>query len=371
MSAAGPPQGARPPGGERREAPFGGEHVAAGLPQGARPPGGERREAPFGGHQTSDAATPVIDVRGLDKSFGDKHVVVDLSLRVERGEIFGFLGPNGSGKTTSIRLMCGLLTPDAGSGTCLGYDIRSESEAIKRNVGYMTQRFSFWDDLTIRENLDFVARIYEMPDRRATVDKALEDLGLATRSGQLTGTLSGGWKQRLALAACMLHRPQLLLLDEPTAGVDPNARREFWEELHRLAAQGISILVSTHYMDEASRCHKLAYIAYGRLLAQGTVAEVIASQNLTTFALTGPDLAALSERLQGQPGVEQTVAFGDTIHVTGKDGALLERTLCVATAGTGVSLTPVDTGLEDVFIHLMQRATDNWGSDEARSKAIQ
>ena len=330
---------------------------------------GERREAPLEGDRTRDAAAPVIDVHGLDKSFGDKHVVVDLSLRVERGEIFGFLGPNGSGKTTSIRLMCGLLTPDAGSGTCLGYDIRSESEAIKRNVGYMTQRFSFWDDLTIRENLDFVARIYEMPDRRATVDKALQDLGLATRSGQLTGTLSGGWKQRLALAACMLHRPQLLLLDEPTAGVDPNARREFWEELHRLAAQGISILVSTHYMDEASRCHKLAYIAYGRLLAQGTVADVIASQNLTTFALTGPDLAALSQRLQGQPGVDQTVAFGDTIHVTGKDGALLEQTLREATAGTGVSLIPVDTGLEDVFIHLMQRATDNWGSDEARSKA--
>jgi ABC-2 type transport system ATP-binding protein len=235
----------------------------------------------------------------------------------------------------------------------------------------MTQRFSFWDDLTIRENLDFVARIYEMSDRRATVDKALQDLGLAARSGQLTGTLSGGWKQRLALAACMLHRPQLLLLDEPTAGVDPNARREFWEELHRLAAQGISILVSTHYMDEASRCHKLAYIAYGRLLAQGTVAEVIASQNLTTFALTGPDLAALSEKLQGQPGVDQTVAFGDTIHVTGKDGALLERTLREATDGTGVSLTPVDTGLEDVFIHLMQHATDNWGSDDARNKATQ
>ena len=300
------------------------------------------------------AGTPVIDVHGLDKSFGDKHVVVDLSLKVERGEIFGFLGPNGSGKTTSIRLMCGLLTPDAGSGTCLGYDIRTQSEAIKRNVGYMTQRFSFWDDLTIRENLDFVARIYEMKDRKPTVDRALADLGLATRSGQLTGTLSGGWKQRLALAACMLHQPQLLLLDEPTAGVDPNARREFWEELHRLAAQGISILVSTHYMDEASRCHKLAYIAYGRLLAQGTAAEVIASQSLTTFAVTGTDLASLSERLHGQPGVEQTAAFGDTIHVTGKDGTLLEKTLRDATRGTQASVARVDTGLEDVFIHLMR-----------------
>jgi ABC-2 type transport system ATP-binding protein len=310
----------------------------------------------------SGAAT-VIDVHGLDKSFGDKHVVVDLSLKVERGEIFGFLGPNGSGKTTSIRLMCGLLTPDAGGGTCLGYDIRTQSVAIKRNVGYMTQRFSFWDDLTIGENLDFVARIYEMKDRKRTVEQALADLGLASRAGQLTGTLSGGWKQRLALAACMLHKPQLLLLDEPTAGVDPNARREFWEELHRLAAQGVSILVSTHYMDEASRCHKLAYIAYGRLLAQGTVAEVIASQGLTTFAVTGDDLASLSQALQGRPGVEQTVAFGETIHVTGKDGALLERTLAEGVRGTGATYTRVDTGLEDVFIHLMKQATDNWGAD--------
>ncbi len=308
----------------------------------------------------SAAGAPVIDVHGLDKRFGDKHVVVDLSLRVERGEIFGFLGPNGSGKTTSIRMMCGLLTPDAGSGTCLGYDIRRESESIKRNVGYMTQRFSFWDDLTIRENLDFVARIYSMTDRKSAVDQALADLGLATRSGQLTGTLSGGWKQRLALAACMLHRPRLLLLDEPTAGVDPNARREFWEELHRLAALGISVLVSTHYMDEAQRCHKLAYIAFGRLLAQGTVADVIAAQELTTFAVTGSDLAALSDRLQGLPGVEQTAAFGDVVHVTGKDGALLERTLRATTAGTGATIAPVDTGLEDVFIHLVQQATDNF-----------
>ena len=317
----------------------------------------------------ASAVDPVIDVHGLDKSFGDKHVVVDLSLQVRRGEIFGFLGPNGSGKTTSIRLMCGLLTPDAGSGTCLGYDIRTESQAIKRNVGYMTQRFSFWEDLTIRENLEFVARIYSMPDRKATVDRALSDLGLTSRAGQLTGTLSGGWKQRLALAACMLHKPRLLLLDEPTAGVDPNARREFWEELHRLAAQGISILVSTHYMDEASRCHKLAYIAYGRLLAQGTVAEVIASQGLTTFAMIGTDLASLSEKLQGKPGVEQTAAFGDTVHVTGKDGVVLEKTLREVTQGTGSRFTPVETGLEDVFIHLMQRATDNWGGDARKPEA--
>ncbi len=307
------------------------------------------------------AGTAVIDVRDLNKSFGDKHVVVDLSLTVARGEIYGFLGPNGSGKTTSIRMMCGLLTPDSGSGTCLGYDIRCDAADIKRNVGYMTQRFSFWDDLTIRENLDFTARIYEMPDRRAAVGRALEDLGLTARAGQLTGTLSGGWKQRLALAACMLHRPRLLLLDEPTAGVDPNARREFWEELHRLAAQGISVLVSTHYMDEAERCHKLAYIAYGRLLAQGTAADVIAAQRLTTYAVRGPDLTALSGRLQRMPGVQQTVAFGETMHVTGQDAAALARSLAEATAGGAYTLEPIPTGLEDVFIHLMQGATDNFG----------
>ncbi len=313
----------------------------------------------------NDAAAPaVIDVHDLHKSFGDKEVVVGVSLRIERGEIFGFLGPNGSGKTTMIRLMCGLLTPDAGSGTCLGYDILTEAAAIKRSVGYMTQRFSFWDDLTIRENLAFTACAYQMPDRRNVVDRALADLGLTSRAKQLAGTLSGGWKQRLALAACMLHGPQVLLLDEPTAGVDPNARRQFWDELHRLAGEGISVLVSTHYMDEAERCHKLAYIAYGRLLAQGTASSVIAEQGLTTHLVRGPDvqaLNALSQKLQSMPGVEQTVAFGDTLHVTGKDAAALERSLHAATVGGGFTVAPAETGLEDVFIHLVKGATDNWG----------
>lgn len=304
----------------------------------------------------------VIDVQGLNKNFGDKHVVKDLSLRVERGEIFGFLGPNGSGKTTSIRLMCGLLTPDSGSGTCLGYDIRSDADRIKREVGYMTQRFSFWDDLTIRENLDFTARMYHMPERKTAVDRALEGLGLSSRAGQLTGTLSGGWKQRLALAACMLHQPRLLLLDEPTAGVDPKARREFWEELHRLAATGVSVLVSTHYMDEAERCHKLAYIAYGRLLAQGTAAEVIAAQGLATFEVRGDDLASLATRLAAAPGVINVAAFGETLHVAGEDGDLLEATLARLSAAEGFRFAPVATSLEDVFIHLIERATDNWGA---------
>ncbi|HET7401336.1 MAG TPA: ABC transporter ATP-binding protein [Usitatibacter sp.] len=300
-------------------------------------------------------------MRGLNKSFGDKHVVNDLTMQVKRGEIFGFLGPNGSGKTTSIRLMCGLLTPDSGSGTCLGYDIRTQSGEIKRRMGYMTQRFSFWDDLSIRENLDFVARMYAMKARREAVGRAIANLGLSARASQLAGSLSGGWKQRLALAACMLHEPELLLLDEPTAGVDPSARRDFWQELHALAARGISILVSTHYMDEAERCHKLAYIAYGRLMAQGTANEIVAQQSLTTWEVTGGDLDAITGVLRGKPGVEQIAAFGSSLHVTGSDGALLERTLKDATDGTSYRAQPAATGLEDVFIHLMQQSTDNFG----------
>lgn len=303
-----------------------------------------------------------IDVRNLNKHFGDKHVVNDVSLQVAPGEIFGFLGPNGSGKTTSIRLMCGLLTPDSGTGTCLGYDILRESSEIKRHVGYMTQRFSYWDDLTIRENLDFVARVYQMRNRREAVDRSLESLGLQSRANQLTGSLSGGWKQRLALAACMLHDPQLLLLDEPTAGVDPTARRDFWEELHRLAARGIAVLVSTHYMDEAERCHKLAYIAYGKLLAQGTAAEVIASQDLATWSIYGDHLSKLSERLRAMPGVDQTVVFGSALHASGRDHAALEQAIRQATTGTVLRTERIETGLEDVFIHLMNHSKDNFGA---------
>ena len=308
------------------------------------------------------AAAAAIDVRGLHKSFGKKHVVNDVSLRVARGEIFGFLGPNGSGKTTTIRLMCGLLTPDSGSGHCLGFDILREQQEIKRRVGYMTQRFSFWEDLTIRENLDFVARLYEMPRRREAVEQALEGLGLSSRATQLAGSLSGGWKQRLALAACMLHAPELLLLDEPTAGVDPKARRDFWDELHRLASQGVSVLVSTHYMDEAERCHKLAYIAYGRLMAQGTAAEITAMQGLGTWTVVGGDLAALSLSLRGLPGVEQTAVFGSALHVTGRDAAALEATLRRVAAGGNHRIERTDVGLEDVFIHLMARSQDNFGA---------
>jgi ABC-2 type transport system ATP-binding protein len=294
-----------------------------------------------------------IDVRNLNKSFGDKHVVRDVSLQVAHGEIFGFLGPNGSGKTTSIRMMCGLLTPDSGEGTCLGYDIIKQSDEIKRHVGYMTQRFSMWEDLTIRENLDFVARMYAMPDRQQCVDQTLKSLGLEDRASQLAGALSGGWKQRMALAACMLHEPEVLLLDEPTAGVDPKARRDFWEELQQLAATGISVLVSTHYMDEAERCNKLAYIFNGQLIAQGTAKEVVESQHISTFAVAGGDLVALSQELKDKPGVDQTITFGDTLHVSGEDEEALKATLSGIEKNANYKVQPIDTSLDDVFIHLV------------------
>ncbi len=296
-----------------------------------------------------------IDVVGLNKYFGDKHVVKDLSLHVKRGEILGFLGPNGSGKTTAIRMLCGLLTPDSGSGQCLGYDIITQSDAIKREVGYMTQKFSYWDDLTIRENLDFVARVYALSNRKHIVEEALENLGLASRASQLAKSLSGGWKQRLALAACMLRHPQLLLLDEPTAGVDPSARRDFWEELHELASKGVSVLISTHYMDEAERCHTLAYIAYGTLLAQGSAVDIIASQQLVTYEVRGKELMNLSKALKHHPAIEQTVIFGSTLHVSGKNASAMESVL------DGENFAPIATSLEDVFIYLMQHSTDNFG----------
>ena len=307
----------------------------------------------------------VIDVRGLNKSFGDHHVVRDLALSVRRGEIFGFLGPNGSGKTTSIRMLCGLLTPDSGEGTCLGFDIRRESKAIKRHVGYMTQRFSLWEDLTIRENLRFVARMYSLDNVESRVTGALERLGLTDRAKQLAGQLSGGWKQRLALAACLLHEPQLLLLDEPTAGADPKARRDFWDQLHELAGHGITVLVSTHYMDEAERCHKLGYILFGRLLAQGTADEIVASQSLVAWSVEGPGLAALAPRLRALPAVDQVAAFGSELHVTGTDAATLDVALAPFKSEPGRTWQRIEPGLEDVFIHLMQSRAAQPAEDAA------
>ena len=305
--------------------------------------------------------TRAIDVHDLVKRYGTRTVVDRFSLAVEQGRICGFLGPNGSGKTTTLRMICGLLTPDGGGGTCLGYDLVRDREAIKRRTGYMTQRFGLYEDLTIRENLEFVGRVYELDRLKARVDQSLERLGLATRQRQLAGALSGGWKQRLALAACVLHEPELLLLDEPTAGVDPKARRAFWDEIHAYAADGITVLVSTHYMDEAERCHEIAYIAYGELLAQGTAAEVTARQQLSTWRVHGENLIDLARELRAQPVVAQTVAFGDTLHVSGRDATALDKLLHDLASERGLRVAPIDTSLEDVFIYLMSHAKDNFG----------
>ncbi|MEW6452846.1 MAG: ABC transporter ATP-binding protein [Pseudomonadota bacterium] len=302
----------------------------------------------------------VIDVRGLTKTFDGRAVVRDLSMQVKRGTIYGFLGPNGSGKTTTIRMLCGLLTPDEGTGTCLGYDILTETDKIKRLVGYMTQRFSLYQDLSVRENLEFVARLYEVPNPTGAAREMIARLGLKGREEQLAGSLSGGWKQRLALGACTLPNPQLLLLDEPTAGVDPKARREFWNEIHALAAEGLTVLVSTHYMDEAERCHEIAYIAYGTLLTHGTVEKVVAESKLLTYTVSGGDLPKLSTELTDKPGIDSVAPFGTSLHVSGRDPDALEKAIAPYRDDPNVHWTKSEPSLEDVFIDLMGRAKDNF-----------
>jgi len=301
-----------------------------------------------------------IDVAGLTKRFGNKLAVNRIDLQMPRGQVWGFLGPNGSGKTTTIRMICGLLRPTAGTGTCLGFDILTESEKIKLRAGYMTQKFSFWEDLTIRENLEFVARLYQLEDLAGTVDRTLDELGLSDRQHQLAGNLSGGWKQRLALAAVTMHEPEILLLDEPTAGVDPQARRDFWDEIHRITSErGVTALVSTHYMDEAERCDYVAYLANGNLVAQGTVQDIIAKSGLVSFRAEGAGVRMLSSRLKGRPGVEHIAYFGSALHIAGTDRALLES--AVAQAGAdGIKWQEVPATLEDAFIALTRHA----GADE-------
>ena len=295
-----------------------------------------------------------IDVHGLTKRFGAKVAVNHIDIQVPAGQVWGFLGPNGSGKTTTIRMLCGLLRPDEGEGTCLGLNIRTQSEEIKRQVGYMTQKFSFWEDLSIRENLDFVARVYQLKDRKKRVEETLKQLGLTDRQQQLAGALSGGWKQRMALAACMLHEPKLLLLDEPTAGVDPKARRDFWDEIHALSEKGLTVLVSTHYMDEAERCDRIVYINMGDVVARGTVAEVIAHSGLHTFIVEGGGARSLVSKLEGKSGVEFVAFFGAALHVSGKDRAALERALAPLTA-ENLTVHEAVPSLEDVFIQLQDK----------------
>jgi len=302
------------------------------------------------------STTLAIDVKGLTKRFGEKIAVNRIDIAVPQGEVWGFLGPNGSGKTTTIRMLCGLLHADEGTGTCLGLDFVTKAEEVKRQVGYMTQKFSFWEDLSIRQNLDFVARMYGIPRRGAAVNATLERLGLVERQHQLAGQLSGGWKQRMALAACMLHDPKLLLLDEPTAGVDPKARRDFWDEIHALSAEGITVLVSTHYMDEAERCDRIVYILNGNVVARGTVGEVIAQSGLITFVISGDNVRRLAESLRAVPGVEYAAFFGAQLHVSGHDRLPLERALAPYRGQPGLTIEEVNPSLEDVFIHLQEQA---------------
>ncbi len=311
------------------------------------------------------SATPdiAIAVEGLTKSFDGRVVVRNLSMQVKRGTIYGFLGPNGSGKTTTIRMLCGLLTPDQGHGTCLGYDIITQSDQIKRQVGYMTQRFSLYQDLSVRENLEFVARLYGVRDPTGAARDMISRLGLNGREEQLAAELSGGWKQRLALGACTLPNPKLLLLDEPTAGVDPKARREFWNEIHGLAGEGLTVLVSTHYMDEAERCHEIAYIAYGDLLVHGSVDQVIAAAHLTTYAVSarnGNGLAKLAEDLSSRPGVDMVAPFGTSVHVSGRDQAALDAAIAPDRERGDLVWEQSKPTLEDVFIDLMAKSRDNF-----------
>jgi len=299
---------------------------------------------------------PAIAVRGLTKRFGARTVVDNVNLTVQPGRICGFLGPNGSGKTTTLRMICGLLIPDAGEGEVLGLDLGTQRRAIKQQIGYMTQKFGLFGDLTIRENLEFVARVYGIADPKRRVNETLERLGLTKRQDQLAGQLSGGWKQRMALAACMLHDPQLLLLDEPTAGVDPKARRDFWEEIHALSAEGLTVLVSTHYMDEAERCDRIVYILNGKMVTRGSVAEVIAESGLVTFTLEGDAVRHLAQELQDKPGVDYAGFFGAALHVSGRDRAALEAAIAPYRDRPGLTVFESPPSLEDVFIHLQEEA---------------
>ncbi len=300
-------------------------------------------------------AATAIQVSGLSKKFGRTTVVDNFAITVPKGSIYGFLGPNGSGKTTIIRMLCGLLTPDAGKGTCLGHDILSEQNAIKEFVGYMTQKFSLYEDLTVRENLNFIARMYRIRQPGQMVGPVLKQLDLLPRADQLAGELSGGWKQRLALAACLLHKPELLLLDEPTAGVDPKARRDFWDEIRRLADHGVTVLVSTHYMDEAVQCDFIAYIAYGKKLIDGPAASIPDKVRLVTWKVEGPALQQLSEKLHRLPGIEQIARFGTALHVSGTDAALMEKSLSPFLEDERYHWSRQKAGLEEIFIHLMKQ----------------
>lgn len=298
----------------------------------------------------------VIDVTHLSKSFGKLPAVQDVQLQVKKGEIFGFLGPNGSGKTTTLRMLCGLLKPDSGKGHCLGYDILTESLKIKNHVGYMTQQFSYYDDLTVVENLEFVARVFQIQNATKKIRKTIEEFNFDGRQNQFAGNLSGGWKQRLALAAALLHQPDLLLLDEPTAGVDPEARRQFWDKINELSAEGITTLVSTHYMDEAERCTRLAYIAEGHLLEHGTPQQIIQHVGLSTYKIQGEGLNQLYKQLKFSEKNLQLLRFGEALHISSIDAHHLDTIIIKLREQKMYQIEKIETNLEDIFIHLIETA---------------
>jgi ABC-2 type transport system ATP-binding protein len=297
----------------------------------------------------------VIDVTGLTKTFNQRVVVNQLNLQVKKGEVFGFLGPNGSGKTSTIRMLCGLLTPDAGQGTCLGYNILTESASIKQHVGYMTQKYSFYTELSVEENLKFIAQVYGILDAKASIEDVMHNMGLTARRAQLTGQLSGGWKQRVALAACLLHKPALLLLDEPTGGIDPIARREFWDTIHTLSEQGVTTLMATHYMDEAERCTRLIYLAHSNVIVNGTVDEVIASTHLNTWEISGDVTTLLLQCVKQIKGVSQVALFGRRIHLCGQDKLKIENQLNYLAQKNAIKWRAIAPTLEDAFIALVEK----------------
>lgn len=310
--------------------------------------------------EPAPSAEIAVRTRGLTKRFGELLAVDDVSLSVPKGAVYGFLGPNGSGKSTTIRMLCGLLTPTAGDIEVLGLRVPEQAEELRRHIGYMTQKFSLFEDLSVRENLEFIAAIQDVPRARIAgrVDELVVQYRFEDRQRQLAGTMSGGQKQRLALAAAVVHTPELLFLDEPTSAVDPESRRDFWERLFELADAGTTLLVSTHYMDEAERCHRLAYIAYGTLLASGTAEQVVAAQGLHTREISGASLHGLGEALRGLPGVDLVASFGNVLHVSGRDEARLQASLEAFLQGKPLEMAVVPASLEDAFIHLMQGSPD-------------
>ncbi|WP_298628188.1 ABC transporter ATP-binding protein [uncultured Legionella sp.] len=292
----------------------------------------------------------IINVKNLSKKFAGHTAVTGVDLQVKPGEIYGFLGPNGSGKTTTIRMLCGLLTPDSGSGTCLGYNILTQSKTIRKHVGYLPQFFSLYKQLTVYENILFMAELYGVLDREQATQNLMKHLGLSAKKDHHAGGLSGGWKQRLALACALIHQPFLLLLDEPTASVDAESRMDFWEIMRDLSAEGMTILLSSHNMDEIERCHRISYISNGHLLSSGHIKEIIKNINLLTWEVQGSNLLLLAKQLEITAGVDQVTILRDSLHISSKDHEALNKAIQPYQANPNFSWNIIEPLLDDVFV---------------------